>query len=90
MNESCKIIVATCSDDDAVFEFSSGSLLKVIKTELNDIYTAVKQIAVGIAQDAKETMLVEMSENEEGLPTAEIYQSGRITTKVFATYKTEV
>jgi len=89
MNESCKIIVATCSDDDAVFEFSSGSL-KAIKTELNDIYTAVKQMAVGIAQDAKETMLVEMSENEEGLPTAEIYQSGRITTKVFATYKTEV
>lgn len=89
MNESCKIMVATCSDDDAVFEVSSESL-KVIKTELNDIYTAVKQMAVGIAQGAKETMLVEMSENEEGLPTAEIYQSGRITTKVFATYKTEV
>lgn len=89
MNTSCKIMVATCSDDDAVFEVSGGSL-KVIKTELNDIYTAVKQMAVGIAQSTKEIMLVEMSENEEGLPTAEIYQSGKITTKIFATYKMEV
>lgn len=62
--------------------------------DLRALYSTVKDMAISFARNEdlharndKSKTLVEMRRNEEGLPTACVYQDGTITNKFFGTYQ---
>jgi hypothetical protein len=59
--------------------------------DVREIYNHIKNYCMGVAEhvmlstQGRTNYLVEMSDNDEGLPHASIYDSGVITKQVFAT-----
>ena len=60
---------------DEVHEFEFASL--------RTLYTFVKEYAIAVAENIHESSLVEMIEDSNGLPTAEIWQDNKVVDTVF-------